>query len=117
MNRRLSADLPATSYAPGAIASPLLFWMPAFITSRLREGFLDFGRRYHGFLTDEALLLGVETRTSAPVRIVRDAATLQSPALPGLFPCGEGAGYAGGIVSAAIDGERGAEAAFQYLQA
>ena len=117
VNRRLSADLPATSYAPGAIASPLHFWMPAFITSRLREGFLDFGRRYHGFLTDEALLLGVETRTSAPVRIVRDAATLQSPALPGLFPCGEGAGYAGGIVSAAIDGERCAEAAFQYLQA
>ena len=117
VNRRLSADLPATSYAPGAIASPLHFWMPAFITSRLREGFLDFGRRYHGFLTDEALLLGVETRTSAPVRIVRDGATLQSPALPGLFPCGEGAGYAGGIVSAAIDGERCAEAAFQYLQA
>ena len=117
VNRRLSADLPATSYAPGAIASPLHFWMPAFITSRLREGFLDFGRRYHGFLTDEALLLGVETRTSAPVRIVRDAATLQSPVLPGLFPCGEGAGYAGGIVSAAIDGERCAEAAFQYLQA
>ena len=115
VNRRLSADLPATSYSPGAIASPLHFWLPAFVSARLREGFLDFGRRYHGFLTNEALLLAAETRTSAPVRIVRDAATLQSPTLPGLFPCGEGAGYAGGIVSAAIDGERCAEAACQYL--
>ena len=115
VNRRLSADLPATSYSPGVIASPLHFWLPAFVSTRLREGFLDFGRRYHGFLTNEALLLAAETRTSAPVRIVRDAATLQSPTMPGLFPCGEGAGYAGGIVSAAIDGERCAEAACQYL--
>lgn len=115
VNRRLSADLPETSYTPGVIASPLHFWLPQFVSSRLREGFLDFGRRYHGFLTNEALLIAAETRTSAPVRIVRDAATLQSPTLPGLFPCGEGAGYAGGIVSAAIDGERCAEAACQYL--
>ena len=115
VNRRLSADLPETSYTPGVIASPLHFWMPQFVSSRLREGFLDFGRRYHGFLTNEALLIATETRTSAPVRIVRDAATLQSPTMPGLFPCGEGAGYAGGIVSAAIDGERCAEAACQYL--
>ena len=115
VNRRLSADLPETSYTPGVIASPLHFWLPQFVSSRLREGFLDFGRRYHGFLTNEALLIAAETRTSAPVRIVRDAATLQSPTMPGLFPCGEGAGYAGGIVSAAIDGERCAEAACQYL--
>ncbi|MCI6822259.1 MAG: FAD-dependent monooxygenase [Bacteroidales bacterium] len=115
VNRRLSADLPETSYTPGVIASPLHFWLPQFVSSRLREGFLDFGRRYHGFLTNEALLLAAETRTSAPVRILRDAVTLQSPTLPGLFPCGEGAGYAGGIVSAAIDGERCAEAACQYL--
>ena len=115
VNRRLSADLPETSYTPGVIASPLHFWLPQFVSSRLREGFLDFGRRYHGFLTNEALLLAAETRTPAPVRILRDAVTLQSPTLPGLFPCGEGAGYAGGIVSAAIDGERCAEAACQYL--
>lgn len=115
VNRRLSADLPETSYTPGVIASPLHFWLPAFVSTRLREGFLDFGRRYHGFLTNEALLLAAETRTSAPVRILRDAVTLQSPTMPGLFPCGEGAGYAGGIVSAAIDGERCAEAACQYL--
>ena len=115
VNRRLSADLPETSYTPGVIASPLHFWLPQFVSSRLREGFLDVGRRYHGFLTNEALLIATETRTSAPVRIVRDAATLQSPTMPGLFPCGEGAGYAGGIVSAAIDGERCAEAACQYL--
>ena len=115
VNRRLSADLPETSYTPGVIASPLHFWLPQFVSSRLREGILDFGRRYHGFLTNEALLIATETRTSAPVRIVRDAATLQSPTMPGLFPCGEGAGYAGGIVSAAIDGERCAEAACQYL--
>ena len=115
VNRRLSADLPETSYTPGVIASPLHFWLPQFVSSRLREGFLDFGRRYHGFLSNEAMLIAAETRTSAPVRIVRDAATLQSPTMPGLFPCGEGAGYAGGIVSAAIDGERCAEAACQYL--
>lgn len=115
VNRRLCADLPETSYTPGVIASPLHFWLPQFVSSRLREGFLDFGRRYNGFLTNEALLIAAETRTSAPVRIVRDAATLQSPTMPGLFPCGEGAGYAGGIVSAAIDGERCAEAACQYL--
>ncbi len=115
VNRRLSADFPETSYTPGVIASPLHFWLPQFVSSRLREGFLDFGRRYHGFLSNEALLIAAETRTSAPVRIVRDAATLQSPTMPGLFPCGEGAGYAGGIVSAAIDGERCAEAACQYL--
>ena len=91
------------------IASLLHFWLPQFVSSRLREGFLDFGSRYHGFLTNEALLIATETRTSAPVRIVRDAATLQSPTMPGLFPCGEGAGYAGGILSAAADGMRCAE--------
>ena len=117
VNRRLSADLPATSYAPGAIASPLHFWMPAFITSRLREGFLDFGRLSHGFLTNEAVLIATETRTSSPVRIVRDPATLQHVTVQGLFPCGEGAGYAGGIVSAGVDGERCAEMCAQYVEA
>ena len=109
VNHRLSADLPPSSYAPGLIASPLHFWLPPFIGKRLEQGFRQFGRSARGFLTNEAVLIGVETRTSAPVRIVRDKETLQHIRIKGLFPCGEGAGYAGGIVSAAIDGERCAE--------
>ncbi len=111
VNGRLSYDLPESSYAPGLVSSPLHFWMPKFITDRLQEGFRAFGRKSHGFLTNEATVIGVETRTSAPVRIVRNNETLQHVRLEGLYPCGEGAGYAGGIVSAAIDGERCAEAA------
>lgn len=106
VNRRLSYDLPRSSYAPGLISSPLHFWMPAQVADRLRQGFLAFGKSSHGFLTNEAVMIGVETRTSAPVRIVRDNDTLMHVSVEGLFPCGEGAGYAGGIVSAAIDGER-----------
>ena len=111
VNRKLSADLPATSYAPGLIASPLHFWMPKFVTTRLAEGFQTFGQRSRGFLTNEAQLIATETRTSAPVRIPRNGETLAHIRLEGLYPCGEGAGYAGGIVSAAVDGERCAEAA------
>ena len=111
VNRKLSADLPATSYSPGLIASPLHFWMPKFVTTRLAEGFQTFGQRSRGFLTNEAQLIATETRTSAPVRIPRNGETLAHVRLEGLYPCGEGAGYAGGIVSAAIDGERCAEAA------
>lgn len=110
MQKRNSADLSDSSYTPGLIASPLHFWMPEFITSRLRDGFRQFGNKSHGFLTNEALLIGVETRTSSPVRILRDRETYQHITLKGLYPCGEGAGYAGGIVSAAMDGERCAEA-------
>ncbi len=110
VNNRLSYDLPKSSYAPGLISSPLHFWMPEFISSRLKEGFLQFGKRSHGFLTNEATVIAIETRTSAPVRILRNDETLQHVEMAGLFPCGEGAGYAGGIVSAAIDGERCAEA-------
>ena len=110
VNGRLSYDLPPSSYQPGLISSPLHFWMPPFIAGRLQEGFRIFGRKSHGFLTNEAVVIGVETRTSAPVRIVRNAETLQHVRVEGLYPCGEGAGYAGGIVSAAIDGERCAEA-------
>ncbi|MCC8143405.1 MAG: FAD-binding protein [Tannerellaceae bacterium] len=109
VNRRNSADLAVSSYTPSLLASPLHFWMPEFITSRLREGFRHFGKLSRGFLTNEATLIGIETRTSSPVRIVRDRETCQHVTLKGLFPCGEGAGYAGGIVSAAIDGERCAE--------
>ena len=109
VNGRLSSDLPCSSYAPGLIASPLHFWLPKPIASRLQQGFLQFGRQAHGFLTNEATLIAVETRTSSPVRIPRSNDTLQHIQLMGLYPCGEGAGYAGGIVSAAVDGERCAE--------
>ena len=116
VNKRLSYDLPRSSYAPGLISSPLHFWMPQNISHRLQEGFKAFGRQCHGFLTNEAVMIGVETRTSSPVRIVRDGDTLMHVRLEGLFPCGEGAGYAGGIVSAGVDGERCAEMCAQYLQ-
>lgn len=115
VNRRLSADLPESSYTPGLIASPLHFWLPPFIGQRLAKGFQQFGRNARGFLTNEAVMIAVETRTSAPVRIVRDRDTLQHVRIRGLFPCGEGAGYAGGIVSAGVDGERCAEAVAGYL--
>ena len=116
VNRRLSADLPDSSYAPGLLASPLHFWLPPFISTRLQAAFSAFGKRSHGFLTNDAVVIGVETRTSSPVRIVRDRDTLQHIRLQGLFPCGEGAGYAGGIVSAGIDGERCAESAAEYVK-
>ncbi len=116
VNKRLSYDLPKSSYAPGLISSPLHFWLPQAISHRLCEGFKTFGRMSHGFLTNEAVMIGVETRTSSPVRILRDAETLMHVRLQGLFPCGEGAGYAGGIVSAAIDGERCAEQCLQYMK-
>ncbi len=113
--KKLSYDLPASSYSPGLVSSPLHFWMPDFISQRLSEGFQQFGRKSKGFLTNEAVMIGVETRTSAPVRIPREAESMQHVTVSGLFPCGEGAGYAGGIVSAGIDGERCAEAASVYL--
>ena len=116
VNNRLSYDLPKSSYAPGLISSPLHFWMPDFVSKRLQEGFKTFGKNAHGFLTNEAILIATETRTSSPVRIVRDRETLQHVRIKGLFPCGEGAGYAGGIVSAGVDGERCAEMCAQYLE-
>lgn len=114
--KKLSYDLPSSSYSPGLISSPLHFWMPEFISHRLQRGFEHFGRTSRGFLTNEATVIGVETRTSAPVRIIRDRDTLQHVSVHGLFPCGEGAGYAGGIVSAGIDGERCAEMAAEYAK-
>ena len=116
VNNRLSYDLPKSSYAPGLISSPLHFWMPSFVSKRLQEGFKTFGKNAHGFLTNEAILIATETRTSSPVRIVRDRETLQHVRIQGLFPCGEGAGYAGGIVSAGVDGERCAEMCAQYME-
>ncbi|MBO4985386.1 MAG: FAD-binding protein [Bacteroides sp.] len=115
VKKKLSFDLPDSSYAPGLVSSPLHFWLPPFIANRLSRGFQHFGKQSRGFLTNEALMIGVETRTSAPVRIIRDRDTLQHVRLQGLFPCGEGAGYAGGIVSAGVDGERCAEAVSAFL--
>lgn len=116
VNNRLSYDLPKSSYAPGIISSPLHFWMPSFVSKRLQEGFKTFGKNAHGFLTNEATLIAMETRTSSPVRIIRDRETLMHVRIQGLFPCGEGAGYAGGIVSAGVDGERCAEMCAEYLK-
>src|SRR5574344_230543 len=114
--KKLSYDLPQSSYSPGLVSSPLHFWMPKFISERLIKGFIQFGKMSNGFLTNDAVMIGVESRTSSPVRILRDNETLQHIKITGLFPCGEGAGYAGGIVSAGIDGERCAEALADYLR-
>lgn len=115
VNGRLSYDLPRSSYAPGLLSSPLHFWLPKPVATRLQEGFKTFGRQAHGFLTNEAVMIAAETRTSSPVRIVRNPETLMHVRVEGLFPCGEGAGYAGGIVSAGIDGERCADLCAAYL--
>lgn len=104
-----SASLPKSSYVPGLRSSRLDLWLPEFVSSRLREAIRVFDRRMHGYLTNEAVVVGVESRTSTPVRIPRDPITLQHVDVKGLFPAGEGAGYAGGIISAALDGERLAE--------
>ena len=112
---RLSSDLPDCSYLPGLISSPLHFWLPDFISNRLREGFRKFDRKMRGFLTNNAVVLGVESRSSAAVRIPRDKETGQHPDIKGLFPCGEGAGYSGGITSSAIDGVNMAQKADEYL--
>lgn len=113
---RASRDLPRTSYIPGLAPSRLDRWMPPFIADALRAGLTTFDRRMRGFVTNEALVAGVESRTSTPVRIPRDAQSLQHPEVAGLFPAGEGAGYAGGIVSAALDGERIADAVRTYIR-
>lgn len=116
VNGKPSHDLPQTSFAPGVFISPLHSWMPKMVGKRLQEGFRYFGKQRRGFLTNNALMIGVETRTSSPVRISRNQETLQHITLEGLFPAGEGAGYAGGIVSAGVDGERAAEMLAEYLK-
>ncbi|MCM1301429.1 MAG: FAD-binding protein [Alistipes senegalensis] len=113
---RASRTLPATSYIPGIVPSRLDEWLPRFMADGLRQGLATFGRRMRGFVTDQAVVVGVESRTSTPVRIPRDPATLMHPEIEGLFPAGEGAGYAGGIISAALDGERIAEAVAASLR-
>ena len=101
---KASKDLPKCSYLPGIVPSRLDQWLPAHIGHRLQQGFRDFERKYPGFLTNEAVIVGVESRSSSAVRIPRDPETLQSVSTPLLYPCGEGAGYAGGITSSALDG-------------
>ena len=113
---RLVPGLPECSYLPGTVASPVHFWLPDFISKRLQEGFKLFDKKMHGFLTNEAIVLGVESRSSSPVRIPRHKETFEHVQIRGLFPCGEGAGYAGGITSSAIDGENCAEMAVKCLR-
>lgn len=114
VNNRPSRDLPKTSYLPGIVPSEMHKWMPKFIRERMQEGFKDFDRKMRGYLTNDAIIVGVESRTSSPVRIPRDPETFQHPQIQGLYPCGEGAGYAGGITSSAMDGINCAEKIFEY---
>ncbi len=113
---RESKSLPQCSYIPGVVSSRLDRWLPQVIGESLRGGLRQFGGRMRGYMTNEALVVGVESRTSSPVRVPRDSDTLMHKELRGLFPTGEGAGYAGGIISAALDGERIAEAIFEYVK-
>lgn len=113
---RESSSLLETSYHPGIVAADMRAFLPGFIADALRQGFKSFGQKLPGYLTNDAQIIGVESRTSSPVRIPRDKISLQHPQIVNLFPCGEGAGYAGGIVSAAMDGERCAEAAVRVSQ-
>ena len=107
--KKVSRSLLDTSYQPGLESADMYEVLPDFISERLRQGFIDFGKKMKGYLTNDAQIIGVESRTSSPVRIPRDKESFEHPIIKGLFPCGEGAGYAGGIVSAAMDGERCAE--------
>ena len=105
VNRKISTDLPKTSYIPGVYAAPMHDLLPAFIYDHLRKGVQDFGRKMRGYYTDNAVVIGTESRTSSPIRIPRNRTTYMHEEIEGLFPCGEGAGYAGGIISAALDGQ------------
>ncbi|MBL7825634.1 MAG: NAD(P)/FAD-dependent oxidoreductase [Saprospiraceae bacterium] len=113
---KISGSLPKTSYIPGIYAAPIHQLLPSFIYNRLREGLADFGKQMRGYYTEEAVVVATESRTSAPVRVPRDPGTLMHPEWAGLFPCGEGAGYAGGIISAAMDGQNVARAVAVYLR-
>jgi uncharacterized FAD-dependent dehydrogenase len=105
----MSQDLPKTSYQPGLNSAPLHQLLPAPLALRLQNGLTNFGKKMRGYITEDAVIVGVETRTSSPIRVPRDESTLEHIEVRGLFPCGEGAGYAGGIVSAAMDGVRAAQ--------
>jgi hypothetical protein len=112
---KISSYLPKNSYSPGTVSSPIHFWMPEHISTRLKLALKYFGKRMPGFVTNDAIMLGVESKTSSPVRIIRDSVSLMSPKCQGFFPAGEGAGYAGGIMSSAIDGRRIAEKAAEFV--
>jgi len=114
---KLSGSLPESSYFPGLISSPMHFWLPESISGRLKLGLIHFNKRMNGYLSREALMVGVESRTSSPVRIPRGLESFEHQGIKGLFPCGEGAGYAGGIASCAIDGEKTAEAVVRKIGA
>ena len=116
VKNKYTNDLPKTSYIPGIIPSPMHMWLPEHIGNRLKGGLKEFDKKMHGFLTNDAIIIGVESRTSSPVRIPRDAESLQHIRVSGLYPCGEGAGYAGGITSSAIDGEHCAEKIAEWLK-
>ncbi|HNA95307.1 MAG TPA: FAD-binding protein, partial [Saprospiraceae bacterium] len=113
-NRKISASIQENSYIPGVYSAPLHKWLPTMIYEPLRQAVKDFGRKMNGYFTEEALVVATESRTSSPVRIPRDKESLMHPQVRGLFPCGEGAGYAGGIISAAMDGEAVAKAVANY---
>ena len=105
-----SSQLPVTSYTPGVVPSRLDKWLPEHISKRLIQGFKNFDKMMKGFVCEKALLIASETRTSTPVRILRNKQTFECEFISGIFPCGEGSGYSGGIVSSAIDGENVCEA-------
>jgi uncharacterized FAD-dependent dehydrogenase len=115
VNKKISRDLGDSSYIPGIYSAPMHDLLPKWIYTALSRGIVEFGKKMKGYYTEEAQIIGLESRTSAPVRIPRDSDTLMSTSTEGLFPCGEGAGYAGGILSAALDGERIALAVARYL--
>jgi uncharacterized FAD-dependent dehydrogenase len=110
LSGRVSGTLPEVSYFPGVVSSPIHQWMPESVSRRLQEGFTVFGNIMKGFITEDAVILGVESRTSSPLRVPRDPLSMEHVAVSGLYPCGEGSGYSGGIVSSAVDGIKAAEA-------
>ncbi|MDQ5930249.1 MAG: uncharacterized protein QG594_2036, partial [Bacteroidota bacterium] len=116
VQNKVSAEIPKTSYVPGTTSVEMGQVFPGFLTQILREGFSEFGKSMKGYLTNDAILHAPESRTSSPVRIPRDAVTLEHLQIKGLYPCGEGAGYAGGIISAAIDGQKCAQMIAESLK-
>jgi len=116
VKRKLSRSLPESSYQPGIITSPLHFWIPEHIEKRLREGFKYFGKMKKSWFTNEAVLLGIESRTSSPIRIPRENQSGQHIQVKGLFPCGEGSGYTGGIISSALDGDIIAQKLVRWME-
>lgn len=116
VNKKISSDLPETSYIPGILSRPMHSILPSFVATRLQKGILEINKKMKGFHTNDAIIVGTESRTSSPVKIPRNADSMMHPQIKGLFPCGEGAGYAGGILSAAMDGQNVAKAIYQFLK-